>query len=71
MNNTLSCRACGEGPVELRIEPTAVELLKNLVTALEGAYISSWQSTHAWQQQLDDARTWLNNKDTEQVIQSI
>lgn len=38
---------------------TATALLAQLVTALEGAHISSWQSTHAWQAQLDAASRWL------------
>lgn len=39
------------------------ELLRNLVNALDNAFISSWQSTHAWQKELDLAREHL--KDTE------
>jgi len=35
-------------------------LLTELVTALENAYISSWQSTAAWQKQLEEAREYLN-----------
>ena len=31
-----------------------------LVDALDGAFISSWQSTAAWQQQLDAAREHLH-----------
>jgi hypothetical protein len=41
----------------------ADELLKNLVEALEGAFISSWQSTAAWQKELEAAREYLNKKD--------
>jgi hypothetical protein len=33
--------------------------LKELVTALDRAFISSWQSTAAWQKQLDAAREFL------------
>ncbi len=33
--------------------------LVNLVDALDNAFISSWQSTHGWQQQLDDAREYI------------
>jgi len=33
--------------------------LSNLVEALDGAFISSWQSTHAWKDQLDAARDLL------------
>ncbi|MBO9679519.1 MAG: hypothetical protein J7556_14855 [Acidovorax sp.] len=41
----------------------AIELLRALVDALDNAFISSWQSTAAWQKQLDAARDWLNDKD--------
>lgn len=34
--------------------------LTELVTALETAFISSWQSTAAWQLQLDRARNLLD-----------
>lgn len=37
----------------------AKQLLADLVAALDGAFISAWQSTHPWQQQLDAAREWL------------
>ena len=37
----------------------AVEALRELVDALDGAFISSWQSTAAWQTQLDRARAAL------------
>jgi hypothetical protein len=40
--------------------PNPVQLLADLVHALENAYISSWQSTAAWQQQLDDAKDYLD-----------
>ncbi len=33
--------------------------LESLVEALDGAFISSWQSTHAWKTQLDEARDYL------------
>ncbi len=36
-----------------------IEVLENLTKALNGAFISTWQSTAAWQQQLDDAREHL------------
>ena len=36
------------------------EYLRALVDALDGAFISSWQSTAAWQQQLDAAREHLH-----------
>ena len=32
-------------------------VLKELVEALDGAFISVWQSTAAWQKQLDTARS--------------
>lgn len=41
----------------------ALPYLRELVKALDGAFISSWQSTHAWQQQLDSAREWLDQRD--------
>lgn len=37
-----------------------VQLLAELVHALDNAYISSWQSTAAWQKQLDDAKEYLS-----------
>lgn len=40
-------------------------LLSELVKALDNAFISSWQSTHAWQVQLDDAREYLDQKPQE------
>jgi hypothetical protein len=33
--------------------------LSNLVNALDNAFISSWQSTHHWAKQLDEARDYL------------
>ena len=36
-----------------------VVLLSNLVNALDNAFISSWQSTHHWSKQLDEARDYL------------
>jgi hypothetical protein len=38
----------------------STELLRDLVEALEGAFISTWQSTAAWQEQLDAARDHLD-----------
>lgn len=43
-------------------------LLKNLAEALDGAFISSWQSTHAWQTELDAALEYLYKKDLKQNI---
>lgn len=37
------------------------EFLRELVDALDNAFISSWQSTAAWQKQLDAAREHLAN----------
>jgi hypothetical protein len=42
----------------------ATNLLRDLVEALDGAFISTWQSTAAWQQQLDAAREYLNQQST-------
>ena len=41
----------------------ALPYLRELVKALDGAFISSWQSTHAWQQQLDSDLEWLDQRD--------
>jgi hypothetical protein len=40
----------------------ALPYLRELVSALDGAFISSWQSTAAWQTQLDAAREWLESR---------
>jgi hypothetical protein len=40
-------------------------LLQQLVEALDNAFISTWQSTHAWQKQLDEAREFLRSLDQE------
>lgn len=43
---------------------TAAEmLLRDLVNALDNAFISTWQSTHAWQQELDAAREYLEERE--------
>ena len=39
------------------------ELLLNLVTALDTAFISSWQSTHSWQHQLEMAQDYFHKKE--------
>ncbi len=39
--------------------PESVRYLQNLVAALDKAFISTWQSTAAWQKQLDAAREYL------------
>ena len=36
-----------------------VEHLRALVAAMDGAFISSWQTTHYWQRELDAAREHL------------
>jgi len=41
------------------------ELLKELVQALDNAFISTWQSTHAWQKQLDAARDYVKKLEGE------
>jgi len=40
----------------------AIKHLRALTTALNGAFISSWQSTHAWQEQLDAAKEFLKEQ---------
>ena len=35
------------------------QILFELVTAINSAYFSSWQSTAAWSKQLEDARLYL------------
>jgi len=44
----------------------AEHLLTELVVALDDAFISVWQSTAAWQEQLDEARNYLKAKKMEQ-----
>lgn len=39
----------------------AEQLLKELVWALDNAFISTWQSTHHWGEQLEAAREYLEN----------
>jgi len=39
----------------------ATALLRDLVHALDNAFISSWQSTAAWQAQLDAARAAIGD----------
>jgi len=45
---------------------TADQLLEALVYALDHAFISSWQGTHYWQEQLDEAREYLDRRAQEQ-----
>ena len=42
---------------------SAEYLLRELVKALDEAFISTWQSTAAWQKQLDEARAFLDGTD--------
>lgn len=39
------------------------QLLEALVKAMDSAFISVWQSTAAWQKQLDDARQFLEHEE--------
>lgn len=43
----------------------AYELLIDLAQALDNAYISSWQTTAAWQEQLDAALEFLKENPKE------
>lgn len=45
------------------MQSAAEYLLSELVKALDGAFISTWQSTHAWQKQLDEAREYLKQQE--------
>ncbi len=44
----------------------AESLLRDLVQALDNAFISTWQSTAAWQSQLDAAREFLREHDRQE-----
>ena len=44
--------------------PETERLLRDLVTALETAFISTWQSTEAWQDELDAAREHIEKIDS-------
>ncbi len=44
-------------------EQSAYNLLREIVDGLGKAYISSWQSTHCWQDKLDAARAFLGEND--------
>lgn len=37
------------------------ELLKNLVDALDSAFISTWQTTADWDKQLNEAREYVDS----------
>ncbi len=43
-------------------------LLQALAEALDGAFISSWQSTSSWQKELDAALSYLREKEVETDI---
>lgn len=45
----------------------AFDLLKGLAEALDNAFISSWQSTAAWQKQLDAAREYIRDEQEKQA----
>ena len=44
--------------------PETERLLRDLVTALYTAFISTWQSTEAWQDKLDAAREHIEKIDS-------
>lgn len=44
----------------------ALPYLRELVDALDKAFISTWQSTAAWQVQLDAAKAWLDQREGNQ-----
>lgn len=46
-------------------ESNTKEHLRNLVNALDNAYISSWQSTHAWRNELNLAREHLKGTEND------
>ena len=46
----------------------AVELLRALVDALDSAFISSWQSTAAWDAPLENAREYLREQGEQHVL---
>ena len=43
-------------------------LLQALAEALDGAFISSWQSTSAWQKELDAALSYMRDKGVEMDV---
>lgn len=48
-----------------KADSTTTELLRNLVNALDNAFISSWQSTHTWQKELDLALKHLKSTEND------
>lgn len=52
-------------------QPTAESLLKALVTAVNSAHISSWQTTAGWQKELDEAEMWLKCYTVEGLQQQV
>ena len=55
-----TCVKCGPYATAVPREPDSRDHLCALVEAPEGAYISSWQSTAAWERELEAAREYLN-----------
>jgi len=53
--NALAARPAIPSAERVR-EADVIELARELVTALDGAFISSWQSTAGWKKQLDALR---------------
>jgi hypothetical protein len=51
-------------PPVVQQDDEVLEVLRELVAALENAFISSWQSTAAWQDQLDAASALLTKRGT-------
>ena len=49
-------------------EGTAAAYLHDLCEALNNAFISTWQSTHAWEKQLDAANEYLREKNAGQPV---
>lgn len=47
---------------------SAYKLLSELAAALDGAFISTWQSTAAWQEQLDAALIYLEEQHGVEVV---
>lgn len=46
--------------IRLSREPEALAHLRALVGAMDNAFISSWQSTHAWAKELEEAKAFLS-----------
>lgn len=52
-------RASTEAQARVKRENAARDYLRDLCDALNGAFISTWQSTAAWQKELDAANEFL------------